>query len=89
MRGAAKMVKAYAFTSLCDILINLREIYRRIFPKPTLELSIPITKTREARYTYLKSVVQNVTQGLERITGQTITLEALQEAQDEIINRYH
>ena len=80
MRGSAKMVKAYAFTSLCDTLINLREIYRRIFPKPTLELSIPITKTREARYTYLKSVVQNVTQGLERITGQTITPQALQEA---------
>ena len=80
MSGSAQMVKAYAFTSLCDTLINLREIYRRIFPKPTLELSIPITKTREARHTYLKSVVQNVTQGLEGITGQTITAEALQEA---------
>ena len=45
-----------------------------------MELSIPITKTREARHTYLKSVVQNVSQGLERITGQTITPEALQEA---------
>ncbi len=80
MRGNAHMVKAYAFTSLCDTLINLREIYRRIFPKPTVELSIPITKTREARHTYLKSVVQNVTRGLERITGQTITPESLQEA---------
>ena len=37
------MVKAYVFTSLCDTLINLREIYRRIFDKPTLELSIPVT----------------------------------------------
>jgi bcr-type benzoyl-CoA reductase subunit C len=80
MSGTAKMVKAYAFTSLCDTLINLREIYRRIFPKPTVELSIPITKNREARHTYLKSVVQNVTQGLERITGQTITPEALRDA---------
>ncbi|MCK4986679.1 MAG: 2-hydroxyacyl-CoA dehydratase, partial [Desulfobacterales bacterium] len=41
LRGIAKMVKAYAFTSLCDTLINLREIYRRLFTKPTLELSIP------------------------------------------------
>ena len=80
MSGNAQMVQAYAFTSLCDTLINLREIYRRIFPKPTLELSIPITKTREARYAYLKSVVKTVTQGLESITGQTITPETLQEA---------
>jgi bcr-type benzoyl-CoA reductase subunit C len=80
MSGNARMVKAYAFTSLCDTLINLREIYRRIFTKPTVELSIPITKTREARHAYLKSVVQTVTQGLEAITGQTITPESLQAA---------
>jgi bcr-type benzoyl-CoA reductase subunit C len=80
MRGIAKMVKAYAFTSLCDTLINLREIYRRLFSKPTLELSIPITRTREARRTYLKSVVQGVTDGLETITGNKITAERLQEA---------
>src|SRR5210317_1755311 len=34
LREAAHMVKAYAFTSLCDTLINLREIYRRVFSKP-------------------------------------------------------
>jgi bcr-type benzoyl-CoA reductase subunit C len=79
MRGIAKMVKGYAFTSLCDTLINLREIYRRLFSKPTLELSIPITKTVEARRTYLRSVVQNVTDGLEAITGQKITPDALKE----------
>ena len=54
LTGGAKMVKAYAFTSLCDTLINLREIYRRLVPKPTLELSIPITRTVEARQGYLK-----------------------------------
>ena len=80
MSGNAQMVKAYAFTSLCDTLINLREIYRRIFTKPTVELSIPITKTREARHAYLKSVVQTVIRGLEEITGQTITPESLQDA---------
>ena len=78
--GIAKMVKAYAFTSLCDTLINLREIYRRLFSKPTLELSIPITGTRDARRTYLKGVIQKVFKDLEAITGQPITPEALARA---------
>jgi bcr-type benzoyl-CoA reductase subunit C len=80
MQGMASMVKAYAFTSLCDTLINLREIYRRIFPKPTVELSIPITRTVEARRNYLESVVQSVTQGLAEITGKKIDPETLAEA---------
>jgi bcr-type benzoyl-CoA reductase subunit C len=80
LRGIAKMVKAYAFTSLCDTLVNLREIYRNIFTKPTLELSIPITRTAEARNNYLTSVVQSVSDGLEEITGGKITPENLQQA---------
>jgi len=80
MRHAAPMVKAYAFTSLCDTLINLREIYRRVFSKPTLELSIPITRTEEARHIYLTSVVKSVTEGLEKITGNKITAESLNNA---------
>jgi bcr-type benzoyl-CoA reductase subunit C len=80
LRGIAKMVKAYAFTSLCDTLINLREIYRRLFTKPTLELSIPCTQTEEARQAYLKTVLKSVTTGLEEITGQLITQASLTEA---------
>jgi len=80
MRDAAPMVKAYAFTSLCDTLINLREIYRRVFAKPTLELSIPITRTAEARHNYLTSVVKSVTEGLEKITGNKITSASLRHA---------
>ncbi|CAB1079572.1 hypothetical protein D1AOALGA4SA_7280 [Olavius algarvensis Delta 1 endosymbiont] len=80
LRGSAHMVKAYAFTSLCDTLINLREIYRRVFTKPTLELSIPITRTVEARRDYLASVVASVTEGLESITGNKITAASLAEA---------
>ncbi len=80
LRDAAHMVKAYAFTSLCDTLINLREIYRRVFTKPTLELSIPITRTVEARHNYLTSVVKSVTRGLEEITGNPITPESLSQA---------
>jgi len=77
LRGSAKMVKAYAFTSLCDTLINLREIYRRLFKKPTLELSIPITQTEAARQAYLKTVLKGVTTGLEELTGQQITPASL------------
>jgi bcr-type benzoyl-CoA reductase subunit C len=80
LSGGAKMVKAYAFTSLCDTLINLREIYRRLFTKPTLELSIPITQTQAARHAYLKTVLESVTTGLEKITGQPLTQAALAEA---------
>ena len=80
LRGIAKMVKAYAFTSLCDTLINLREVYRRLFTKPTLELSIPITQTQEARKAYLKTVLKSVTGGLEEVTGQQITPASLAEA---------
>jgi bcr-type benzoyl-CoA reductase subunit C len=80
MRGMAQMVKAYAFTSLCDTLINLREIYRRIFSKPTLELSIPITATKEARRSYLKRVVQSLADGLEKVAGRKITPDTLKEA---------
>ncbi len=80
MRGIAHMVEAYAFTSLCDTLINLREIYRRVFSKPTLELSIPITQTKVARHNYLESVVESVTAGLESITGNKITSDSLNEA---------
>lgn len=82
LRGTAGMVKGYAFTSLCDTLINLREIYRRLFSKPTVELSIPITQTREARQTYLKDVLDSVIKGLEKITAQNLTAEALAEAAD-------
>jgi benzoyl-CoA reductase/2-hydroxyglutaryl-CoA dehydratase subunit BcrC/BadD/HgdB len=80
LREIAPMVKAYAFTSLCDTLINLREIYRRVFAKPTLELSIPITRTEEARHHYLASVVKSVTDGLEEITGNKLTSEPLAKA---------
>jgi bcr-type benzoyl-CoA reductase subunit C len=82
MREISHMVKAYAFTSLCDTLINLREIYRRVFSKPTLELSIPVTRTEVARHNYLASVVKSVTAELEAITGNKITAASLNKAAD-------
>jgi bcr-type benzoyl-CoA reductase subunit C len=80
--GIAKMVKAYAFTSLCDTLINLREIYRRLFVKPTVELSIPITRTKEARQIYIKSVLDTAIKNLEGITTKKLTAATLAEAAD-------
>jgi bcr-type benzoyl-CoA reductase subunit C len=80
LRGSAAMVKAYAFTSLCDTLINLREIYRRLFDKPTIEFSIPITRTLKARKEYLATVVDGVLKGLEAVTGRRVAAEALEES---------
>ena len=80
LRGIAHMVKAYAFTSLCDTLINLRETYRRVFPKPTLVLSIPITRTEKARKNYLSSVIKSAMEGLEDITGNKISSASLNAA---------
>lgn len=76
------MVKAYAFTSLCDTLINSREIYRRLFSKPTIELSIPITRTETARRQYLTSVVDTIVEQIVGITGSPLTTDALQAAAD-------
>lgn len=82
LRGGADMVKAYAFTSLCDTLINTREIYRRLFNKPTIELSIPITRTEKARRQYLTSVVDKLMLQLTEIAGRPITVESLKSASD-------
>lgn len=82
MKGGANMVKAYAFTSICDTLINLREIYRRLFDKPTFELAIPSTQTAQARRKYLKDIVDSVTNGLENVTGKKITQKSLKEASE-------
>lgn len=80
LKDGATMVKGYAFTSICDTLINLREIYRRLFDKPTFELAIPSTQTAQARQKYLKQIIDTVTNGLESLTGNKITKESLTEA---------
>ena len=77
MRGITGMVAAYAFTSLCDTLVNLREVYRRLFAKPTVEFSIPATQTRETRKAYLSTVIENVLRELEAVTGRAVSREAL------------
>jgi len=80
LRGGAHIVQAYAFTSLCDTLVNLREIYKRLFEKPTLELSIPMTRTDDARRAYLGSVIQRLVEDLEGVTGQKISEASMAEA---------
>jgi len=77
MRGVTGMVAAYAFTSLCDTLVNLREVYRRRFDKPTVEFSIPASQSREARKAYLSTVIESVLKGLEAVTGRAVSREAM------------
>lgn len=80
LRGSAAMVAAYAFTSLCDTLINLREIYRRLFDKPTVALSIPVTRTLAARKEYLAAELERLRRGLEAVTGGRISPATLEDA---------
>jgi bcr-type benzoyl-CoA reductase subunit C len=80
MRGSAELIQAYVFTSLCDTLINLRELYRRLFDKPILGLSIPVTQTTEGRRAYLADAVEKIIKGLEAITGRCVSPEALRES---------
>lgn len=80
LKSGATMVKGYAFTSICDTLINLREIYRRLFDKPTFELAIPSTQTAQARKKYLKQIIDTVIRGLENLTGKQITKDSLAQA---------
>lgn len=75
--GGAEMVKGYAFTSICDTLINLRELYRRLFDKPTVELAVPVTSTVNARAKYLKGVLDSVLDGLAQMTGNKVEPDAL------------
>ena len=78
----ASMVRGYVFTSLCDTLINLREMYRRVFDRPTVEFSIPATNSDSARYKYLKIVLDQVIEGLEEMTGSNVSDESLKDASE-------
>jgi len=82
LAGGADMVRGYAFTSLCDTLVNLREVYRRVVDKPTVELSIPVTQTAEARRNYLSSGLDKVNRGLQEMAGGRMTPESLAEASE-------
>jgi lactoyl-CoA dehydratase subunit beta len=77
MLAAAPPIQAYVFTSLCDTLINLRELYRRLFDKPILGLSLPVTQSAEGRREFLASEVANLLKGLEGVTGRRATPDAL------------
>jgi bcr-type benzoyl-CoA reductase subunit C len=77
MRGSAELIQAYVFTSLCDTLINLRELYRRLFDKPILGLSMPVTQTAEDRRDFLSGAVGKILQGLEGVTGRRVSTDAL------------
>lgn len=80
MRGSAELIRAYVFTSLCDTLINLRELYRRLFDKPILGLSFPVTQTAEGRRAFLVDTAEEIIKGLEAVTGRRVSSDALRES---------
>ncbi len=80
MRGSAEVVQAYAFTSLCDTLINLRELYCRLFDKPVLGLTIPVTPDGGGRRELLCGEIARIRKQLEAVTGATLTAESLRES---------
>ncbi len=80
MRGTAERIEAYVFTSLCDTLINLSELYRRLFDKPILNLSIPVTRSAEGWRGFLSHTVEKILKGLEGITGRRVSTAALRES---------
>lgn len=80
MRGGAEGIRAYVFTPLCDTLINLSELYRRLFDKPILGLSIPVTRSAEGSRGYLSHTVEKFFKGLEDATGRRVSTETLRES---------
>lgn len=80
MRGAVPAIQAYVFTSLCDTLINLRELYRRLFSKPVLGLSMPVAPSAEGRRAFLATGLADLLNGLEEITGRRVSTDALRES---------
>lgn len=80
MRGSAEVIRAYVFTSLCDTLINLRELYRRLFDKPILGISFPVAQTAEGRSAFLAGALEKIIEGLEAVTGCRLSPPALREA---------
>jgi bcr-type benzoyl-CoA reductase subunit C len=77
MQGRAQVVRAYVFTSICDTLINLRELYRRLFDKPSLEFSIPVTASVSARRAYFHDVIPRILKGIEAVTGRSVSRDTL------------
>ncbi len=80
MRGSAALIQAYVFTSICDTLINLRELYRRLFDKPILGLSFPVTQTAEGRRVFLAGAAERIIKALEAVTGRCVSPDALRES---------
>ncbi len=80
MSGRAELIQAYAFISLCDTLINLRELYLRLFAKPVLGLSMPVTPSAAGRREFLRAELANLMQALAGITGRRPSPESLRES---------
>jgi bcr-type benzoyl-CoA reductase subunit C len=80
MRAADPFIQAYVFTSLCDTLINLRELFRRLFAQPILGLFIPMTQSPAERRRLLSEEVAQLLSGLEALSGRRVSGDALRDS---------
>ncbi len=78
--GQASPIDAYAWTSICDTLVNLREIYRRLFEKRQLALEIPQTGSQKTRQRFLGMVLADIRRDLSAITGREFGDDDLRKA---------
>lgn len=80
MRGGVRAISAYVFTSICDTLINLQELYRRLFDKPTLGFRIPTTASESVRRMHFNDTLPGFLKDLEAMTGRRLSRVSLTES---------
>ncbi|MEJ5359680.1 MAG: 2-hydroxyacyl-CoA dehydratase family protein [Desulfobacterales bacterium] len=77
LAGLTAELSGWVFTSLCDTLVNLREIFRGISPRPALAFPIPLATDPGSRRARLEERIPRVLDDLARMTGKTATAGAL------------
>lgn len=77
LAGQTAELAGWVFTSLCDTLVNLREIFRRHSSRPSLVFPIPLATDPSARRRRLAELIPAALEDLARITGTKVTGAAL------------
>ncbi len=73
LAGSTAELAGWVFTSLCDTLVNLREIFRRLSPRPVPVFPIPLATDPSARRRRLAALVPAALEDLARLTGSAAT----------------
>ncbi len=77
LAGLTAELSGWVFTSLCDTLVNLREIFRGVSLRPTLVFPIPLASDPDCRRARLAALIPEVFEKLARMTGKAVTPDAL------------